>query len=106
MLPTNLRSYTVIFSKGAEKFLNTLDKKSKQKILEKIKELQTDSENLDLKKLKSKYALYRLRVGSFRVVYSIQHDRVIVYVVAIGFRKNIYQHSSITFILVLLLCFF
>ena len=79
MVHADLRNYIVIFSKSAERFLYTLDKQTKQRILEKIRELQNNSKNLDIKKLKSQYILYRLRVGNFRIVYTLKHERVIVY---------------------------
>jgi mRNA interferase RelE/StbE len=90
----DLQKYTIVFSKSAKKFLDTLDKKNKQRTLKKIRELQSNNKNLDIKKLKSRYTLFRLRVGNFRVVYSIKHERVIIYIIAIGYRKDIYQHSN------------
>lgn len=33
--------------------------------------------------------LFRLRVGSYRVIYEIQHDQVIVHVICIGARKDL-----------------
>lgn len=48
--------------------------------------------NLDTKKLKSKISLYRLRVGDFRVIYTIKREKIVVYVVAIGHRKDIYNN--------------
>ena len=94
MVHPNFSNYTIIFSKSAEKFLDSLDKLTKQVILKKIRELQINSENLDIKKLKSRHTLYRLRVGNFRVIYALQHERVIIYVVDIGHRKDIYQHLN------------
>jgi len=94
MVHPSFHDYTIIFSKSAEKFLDTLDKKTKQRILEKVRELQTNSENLDIKKLKSRNTLYRLRVGNFRIIYSFKHDRLVIYIVAIGHRKDIYQQAN------------
>ena len=88
----NLSSYTILFSKSAEKFLDSLDKQIKQRILKKIRKLQTNGKNLDIKKLKSRHTLYRLRAGNFRIIYSLEHDRVVIYVVAIGHRRDVYQH--------------
>lgn len=95
MAHPSFQNYTIIFSKRAEKFLDSLDKQNKQRIIEKVRELKTNSENLDIKKLKSKHDLYRLRVGNFRVVYSIEHEQIIIYIVAIGHRRDIYQNLSI-----------
>jgi len=85
----SFQNYTIIFSKSAEKFLDALDKKTKLRILEKVRELLTNAENLDIKKLKSRHTLYRLRVGNFRVIYSIKNERLVIYILAIGHRKDI-----------------
>jgi len=94
MVHPSFHDYIIIFSKSAEKFLDTLDKKTQQCILEKVRELQTNSENLDIKKLKSRHTLYRLRVGNCRIIYSIKHERLVIYIVAIGHRKDIYHQTT------------
>jgi mRNA interferase RelE/StbE len=89
----NFSNYTIIFSKSADKFLGNLNKETKQKILKKVRALQTSDDNLDIKKLKSHHALYRLRIGNFRIIYTMKHERKVIYIVAIGLRKDIYEHS-------------
>ena len=94
MVHGNFPEHTIILSKNAEKFLETLDQEPKLRILEKIRELKTNSANLDIKKLQSHHDLYRLRVGHFRIVYTFEHERVTIYIVAIGNRGDIYQHLN------------
>jgi mRNA interferase RelE/StbE len=61
----------------------------------KIKELCTNPEHLDIKKLQvAKYVLYHLRVGEFRVIYSLEHGVAAIRVVAVGYRKDIYRMLS------------
>ena len=92
MIHPGLEGYKIEFSKEALNFLHTLDKSSSQRAFKKIKELTSNAENLNLKKIKStKYNLYRLRVGNYRVIYSIEHDRITIFIVAIGHRKDIYD---------------
>lgn len=94
MAHINLTKYTIVFSKSADKSLSYLDKQTQQRILEKVKELKTHHENLDIKKLKSHNALYRLRVGQFRIIYTIQHEQIIIFIVAVGHRRDIYQRVN------------
>lgn len=94
MAHANLSNYTVVFSKSADKSLSALDKQTQQRILEKLKELKTNSKNLDIKKLKGHDALYRLRVGQFRVVYTIQHEQIVIYIVVVGHRRDVYQRLN------------
>ena len=96
MLHANLAGYKIIFSKNAEKFLDALDKPTKQRIIEKVGELRNNGENLDIKKLKLHQILYRLRIGYLRVIYTLKHELVIIYVVAIGHRRDVYQHLNYT----------
>ena len=95
MAYANFSNYKIIFSKTAEKFLDKLDLKTKQHILLKIKELKTNNQNLDIKKLKSRNILYRLRIGSFKIIYTLRHEVIIIYIVVIGYRKDIYQKLNL-----------
>ncbi|MGC8643717.1 MAG: type II toxin-antitoxin system RelE family toxin [Isosphaeraceae bacterium] len=47
-----------------------------------------------VKKLSGEEDLYRIRVGSHRVIYAIRDDRLIVLVLRIGHRKDIYRAGS------------
>jgi mRNA interferase RelE/StbE len=84
--------YTIIFTGEANKDLRRLEKQIISKIFEKTRELTSSKlDSLNIKKLKSKSSLYRLRVGDYRVVYCIKYEKIIVYVVAVGHRKDIYD---------------
>ena len=86
------KGYQIDFSRDVLKYLGSIDKSLSQKIIKKVSELSDCVENLNIKKLKSKsYDLYRLRVGDIRVVYSIEHKRITICVVAVGPRKDIYN---------------
>jgi len=85
--------YTIIFTDDAKKELRKFEKQTIKRIFEKTKKLiSAKPDNLNIKKLKSKISLYRLRVGDYRVIYCIKHEKIIVYVVAVGHRKNIYDN--------------
>jgi mRNA interferase RelE/StbE len=87
--------YAIIFTDDANKDLRCLNKKTIARIFEKTKELtSTTSEHLPIKKLKSKISLYRLKVGDYRIIYHLIHDKIIVYIVAVGHRKNIYANLN------------
>lgn len=44
-----------------------------------------------VKAMKGEEASYRLRVGDYRVVYYMEHEKLIITVVRLGHRKDIYQ---------------
>jgi mRNA interferase RelE/StbE len=87
--------YAVVFTDDAKKDLAKLDRQAVTRVLEKVQDLvSADAANLNIKKLKTKAVLFRLRVGDYRVVYCVEHNRIIVYVVAIGHRSDIYDRLS------------
>jgi mRNA interferase RelE/StbE len=84
--------YSVIFTDEAKKDLRKLDKQCAAQVCDKIQDLvSAGAAHLNIKKIKSKIALFRLRAGDYRVVYHIEHNKIIVYVVAIGHRSDIYD---------------
>lgn len=84
--------YTVEISESAEKSLEKIPKRDRLKILEKIDGLEQDPIPAGSVKLKGyKEVLYRIRSGDYRVVYSIKQDILIILVVEIGHRREIYR---------------
>jgi len=84
---------TVEFIKEAVEELSRIDPIWQKRILNKIKILSADPKNLanNIKKLKGKYRdYYRLRVGDYRVIYSRENARLIIIIIRIGHRKEIY----------------
>ena len=85
-----MEGFKVVFTKTAEKDLNTLGVKTRYKILQATKVLEVSPfprANV-IKKLKgAKISLYRLRVGDFRVIYHID-GRKIAILFAVS-RKNL-----------------
>lgn len=51
-----------------------------------------DTSAFDIKAMRGHAALYRLRVGDFRIVYSIDTGELVIWVVAVGDRRDIYRH--------------
>lgn len=83
----------ILLSKQAEKFLSRQDAKNYQRITDKIKELANipKSRNLDIKPLKGKYAnMYRLRVGSRRILFTLEEEEKTIKVWIIEDRGDIY----------------
>lgn len=88
----HLKGYQLIFSKDAQHTLKKLEKTIALKIQKKLICLVNGEQNLDIKKLQaSAEPTYRLRVGDMRVIYMVQHQQVIVYIITIGHRKEIYE---------------
>ena len=87
----NLKGYEVRFLAQARKDLDELDKKAIQKITQKLKELITGSQNLDIKKLQGKKDTYRLRYADYRIIYTIEKHILVVLVVEVSHRREVYR---------------
>ena len=85
--------YRVEFVKSAQKEFNKLQAAVKKKVTEALFFLSQNpfSEILKIKKLRGADHLYRLRIGDCRVVYEVRQHLLIVVVIKIGHRKDIYR---------------
>ena len=87
-----MKQYEVVISKIASKELRKLPAQEVKKIFPKIKALSNDPRPVGSKKLKSESEnLWRIRVGDYRVVYSIDDIVRIVDIRRVGHRKDIYS---------------
>jgi mRNA interferase RelE/StbE len=80
--------YLIEFKRTAIKDLEKIDKSNSLKILNKIKQMESDLQG-DIKKLTNFTLEYRLRVGNYRVLFEQQGNKIIVY--RIKHRKDIYK---------------
>lgn len=80
--------YQILLKKRAKKFIDRLPVNERKRIVNAI-ELLPDGE--DIKKLKGYDNLLRLRVGNYRIIYSINDGKCIIYVIDIGNRGDIYN---------------
>ena len=85
--------FSVELSKKAAKFLKSRTPKDRSRLLSAIKLLAKDphTHELDIKKLKSEDIIYRLRVGSYRILYTIFEEEIVILVLDIGNRGDIYK---------------
>jgi mRNA interferase RelE/StbE len=80
--------YRLEISEDALEQLRALPKDERRRIGMKLDALQTDLSG-DVKKLAAKDGKYRLRVGSFRVLFTLENDLIMIHVVKD--RKDAYR---------------
>jgi len=85
-----MAAYKVYFKASVEKDFTTIPKKDVKRILKRINALTENPRPWGCEKLTGQDR-YRLRQGRYRIVYSIQDDGLIVWVVKVGHRKYIYR---------------
>ena len=84
--------YTVQLLDEAINELACLDKPIAKRIIKKIKWLAENIENIQPEGLTGELAgLYKLRVGSYRIIYEILEDENLIIIYAIGHRSKIYK---------------
>lgn len=80
--------YKIIIKKKAKKFIDKLPANERKRVAYAIEQLPNGE---DIKKLKGHSDLLRLRVGEYRIVYSVDHGELIIYVIDADNRGEIYK---------------
>lgn len=80
--------YQIIIKKKAKKFIDKLSANERKRVVSAIERLP-DGE--DIKKLKGYDDLLRLRVGDYRIIYTVDNGKLIVLVIDIDNRGDIYK---------------
>lgn len=83
-------SYRIVLTKSASKELDGLTPNIHDKIVEHLRQLENDPRTFGAEKLTAIDA-YKLRVGSYRIVYEINDSEKEVRVVMIEDRKQVYR---------------
>ncbi len=89
-----MAKYKVVLKSSAVKEIESVPrKKDRQRIIKRIGLLAENPRPPGSTKL-SGYDRYRIRMGSYRIVYGIEDDALVVYVVKVGHRRNVYRGIS------------
>ena len=83
-----MASYNILISSTAEKALKKIPKKDRIKIIELIQTLAFKPLPQGVRKLMEN--IYRVRQGNYRVIYELRNKKLIILILKIGHRKNIY----------------
>ncbi|MEX2606066.1 MAG: type II toxin-antitoxin system RelE/ParE family toxin [Kiritimatiellia bacterium] len=85
-----MESYEIVFKKSVKKDLKKVPKEDVLKILKLIRSLAENPRPPQVKKL-SGQDRYRMRKGNYRILYSIEDDKLIITVVKVGDRRDVYR---------------
>ena len=86
-----MAKYRIEFSATAERQLGKLHKPDQLRILRAIRGLSEEPYPRGTRKLQGYADVYRIRVGTYRILYSVESERVTIIVLKIGQRKDIYR---------------
>ncbi|WP_167605881.1 type II toxin-antitoxin system RelE family toxin [Maribellus sediminis] len=85
------KNYKIVFRKSAEKQLLKLPKETARNILKQIQSLSANPVPSRSKKMAGFDNVFRLRFRNYRIVYRIEKDELIIEIIKIGHRQNIYK---------------
>lgn len=80
--------YRIVLKKRAKKFIDRLPMPEKRRLVAAIERLPKGE---DIKRLKGYDGLFRLRVGDYRIIYTVDNGELVVYVIDVGNRGQIYN---------------
>jgi len=85
-----MASYELVFKKSVAKDLRAFPKKDVKRLLQRIRALAQDPRPNGSEKLAGRDR-YRVRQGAYRIVYEIEDARLIVLIVKVGHRGDVYR---------------
>ena len=83
-------NYRIVIEKAAEKFIVKLPRSDKERVLKAISRLPEQGDIKQLKGQKSR-GMFRLRVGDYRIIYTVDDGQLVVCIVDAGNRGQIYN---------------
>lgn len=83
--------YKVKIEDKAVRLLQTLDSKIQRHIINKLRTLAENPRPAGCITIKGAKNLYRIRSGDYRIIYQIHNRELLVFVIRIGHRKDIYD---------------
>ncbi len=87
-----MANYRIEFSSTAEKVLKKIPKKDLIKIIESIQILAINPFPDGCRKLAGEEGTYRVRQGTYRIIYEVEGKNLKVLILKIGHRKDIYRN--------------
>ncbi len=81
-------SYKIVIDKPALKFLQRQPQQQRERLLKAIYRLPNEG---DIRPMSGHEGLFRLRVGSYRLIYTVENDVLTVHVLTIGNRGDVYK---------------
>jgi mRNA interferase RelE/StbE len=85
------RAYRIELTRAAERDLRGLSRDVLRRVDRKIQALSNDPRPHGAKKLEGRANTYRVRVGDYRILYEVEDTAILVLVVRVGHRREVYE---------------
>ena len=83
--------YDIEISATAEKQIRKIPQKDQIAVFRRIQELATEPRPQGSRKLQGYDDVYRIRVRSYRILYSIEDKHLIIIILKVGHRRDVYR---------------
>lgn len=83
--------FAIRFDPYARRALDKIDKPVRRRILVRIAALADDPRPAGAVMLKGRHGDWRIRVGDYRVIYTVDDEVLIVLVIEVGHRRDVYS---------------
>jgi mRNA interferase RelE/StbE len=88
-------SYKLVIKRSAAKEIESIGrKKARQRVVERIQALAENPRPQGCEKLSGKNPYYRVRQGQFRILYEVKDHELIVFVVKVADRRDVYKRIT------------
>ena len=86
--------YRIEFKKSAAKALKKIPKSDQKRVAERIDSLSEKLPDPATTKMKGDIPFHRIRVGDYRIIYETHGDILLIVVLKIGHRKEVYRRLT------------
>ena len=83
--------YRIEVKRSATKALKKISKPDQKRISKAIDNLSENLPNPETTKMKGNNPFHKIRVGDYRIIYEIQDDILLILIIKIGHRKDVYR---------------
>ena len=84
-------SYKIVWKSSAKKELKRLEKKAISKIIQAVEMLPNNPYPQGSRKIVGSSSSYRIRVGDYRIIYNIQSLVLVIEIIRVGHRREVYK---------------
>jgi mRNA interferase RelE/StbE len=85
------RTYSIVVLRPAARAIARLSPDVRTRVRQAIRTLATEPRPVGCKRLIATDGLYRIRVGDYRIIYDVQDGKLVVTVVRVGHRRDVYR---------------
>lgn len=85
-------AYQIKILPAALRQLEAIARPDQNRIKNRIDALADDPWPAGVTRLRGKHEFFRIRAGNYRIIYTVERDRLIILIIKIGHRREVYRH--------------